>query len=92
MDGAYTSLGNYADADLSKLVAAAAAALHLSEYDVIRWFGREALPLLARKYPALFERRTRPRRASALDVRDTGIGMTEEIQRRCLDAFFTTKG
>lgn len=25
-------------------------------------------------------------------VRDTGIGMTEEVRRRCLEPFFTTKG
>jgi hypothetical protein len=62
LDGAYTSLGNYSDDDLSTLVAASATALGLPEYDVVRWFGREALPLLARKYPTLFERynSTRP--------------------------------
>lgn len=27
----------------------------------------------------------------ALDVRDTGIGMTEEMRQRCLEPFFTTK-
>jgi hypothetical protein len=62
LDGAYTSLGNYEDEDLSRLVAASARTLGLAEYDVVRWFGREALPLLARKYPALFARypSTRP--------------------------------
>lgn len=59
--GAYTSLGNYDDADLARLVSAAARSLNLSEYDVVRWFGREALPLLARKYPGLFEQHTSTR-------------------------------
>jgi PAS domain S-box-containing protein len=27
-----------------------------------------------------------------IDVRDTGLGMTEEVRRRCLEPFFTTKG
>ena len=54
--GAYTSLGNYDDTDLSSLVSAAARSLNRRPYDIVRWFGREALPLLARKYPTLFAR------------------------------------
>lgn len=52
--GAYTSLGSYDDAELEALVAAAAAKLSLSRDEVLRWFGREAIPILARLYPHLF--------------------------------------
>ena len=55
LDGVYTSLGNYADEDLLKLVGAASQALGLPAEDVVRWYGRNALPLLAGRYPAFFE-------------------------------------
>jgi len=54
LDGSYTSLGSYADAEVVALVNAAAAALNLSAQDVLRWFGRRAMPLLAERYPAFF--------------------------------------
>ena len=52
--GAYTSLGSYPDDDLHRLVDQAAATLGMSPQDVIRWFGREALPALAVSYPEFF--------------------------------------
>ena len=55
LDGAYTSLGSYPDEDLAKLVSAASAALAMPVDDVVVWFGRNALPLFAGRYPQLFE-------------------------------------
>jgi heme-NO-binding protein len=56
LDGAYTSLGGYPDADFYGLVAAASSSLELPPDEVISWFGRRALPLLASSYPQFFER------------------------------------
>jgi hypothetical protein len=55
LDGVYTSLGSYPDEDLMKLVSAATDALDMPADDVVRWFGRNALPLFAVHYPQLFE-------------------------------------
>ena len=55
LDGIYTSLGSYPDPDLYKLVGAASAALQMPADAVLRWFGRNALPLLAQRYPKFFE-------------------------------------
>jgi hypothetical protein len=61
LDGAYTSLGSYPDAELTKLVEAASARLNLPPDEVIRWFGRRALPLMAANYPAFFTPHTTTR-------------------------------
>lgn len=58
LDGAFTSVGSYPDEDLMKLVAAASSALGVDEDDVLLWFGRKALPLLAERYPEVFEGQT----------------------------------
>lgn len=55
LDGAYTSLGSYPDQHLTRLVGAASDALETPPDEVVRWFGRSALPLLASSYPAFFE-------------------------------------
>jgi hypothetical protein len=62
VDGAYTSLGNYSDEEMMKLVGFASSALKMPADDVVRWFGRNALPLLAKKHPHFFEphQSTRP--------------------------------
>jgi hypothetical protein len=62
LDGAYTSLGSYPDEQMGKLVATGARMLSLSEAEVLRWFGREAMPALAKRYPMFFDKHpdTRP--------------------------------
>ena|SRR5579872_4899447 len=55
VEGAYTSLGSYPDIEMTRLVDAASTALKLSSDSVLRWFGRNAMPLLAQRYPAFFE-------------------------------------
>lgn len=55
LDGAYTSLGSYGDDELIKIVAAASIALKTPADEIIRWFGRNALPLMAGKYPGFFK-------------------------------------
>src|SRR5581483_7939145 len=52
--GAYTSLGNYEDAEIEALAAAAATALGVQRNDVLRWFGRKAIAVLAGQYPDFF--------------------------------------
>ena len=54
LDGAYTSLGSYSDDDLMKLVAAASSVLGITPEAVLRWVGREALPLEAERFPSFF--------------------------------------
>ena len=54
VEGAYTSLGSYEDAEMHALVAAAARRRGTSDKELLRWFGREAIPVFAERYPALF--------------------------------------
>ncbi len=54
LDGVYTSLGNYPDADLTTLVCAAATALSLSDDEVLRWFGQQAIRGMAQRWPEFF--------------------------------------
>jgi predicted hydrocarbon binding protein len=55
LEGAYTAVGSYADEDLLKLVSAASAALSKSADEIVRWFGRAAIPLLFQRYPHFFK-------------------------------------
>lgn len=54
-EGAYTSLGTYPDDEFMDLVGAACKLRDEGEEAVELWFGREALPLLAVRYPEFFE-------------------------------------
>jgi hypothetical protein len=54
LDGAYTSLGSYDDAEVFRLVEVASKALQIPPEDVLRWFGRRAMPLLVQRYPQFF--------------------------------------
>jgi len=54
LDGVYTSLGSYDDAEIMGLVSAAGNALSLTDDEVLRWFGRRAIPGMAKRWPAFF--------------------------------------
>lgn len=54
LEGAYTSLGSYPDSEVIRLVDAASTALGLSPGEVLRWFGRSAIPLLYERYAVFF--------------------------------------
>lgn len=51
LDGVYTSLGNYDDAEFEAIVVAASEALTLPRSEVLRFAGRRAFPLLVARYP-----------------------------------------
>ena len=54
LDGAYTSLGSYEDAQLFALVGAASKTTGQSHEELIRWFGREAMPTFAVAHAEFF--------------------------------------
>lgn len=62
LDGAFTALGTYPDGDALKLVGVASNALDVTPEAVLRWFGKSAIPLLAKTYPQFFDehKTTRP--------------------------------
>ncbi|PYV44651.1 MAG: heme NO-binding protein [Acidobacteria bacterium] len=62
LEGAYTSLGNYPDEHLMKLVGAASDMLRKPAGEIIRWFGCKSLSLFAERYPHFFNdhQSTRP--------------------------------
>lgn len=54
LDGSYTSLGSYPDEEIFALVGAASKALDVAPGEILRWFGRAAMPMLAERYGAFF--------------------------------------
>jgi hypothetical protein len=58
LTGAYTSLGNYPDEEVTKLVTVASKALNLPAQNILRWFGQRAMPLLIARYPEFFRDHT----------------------------------
>jgi hypothetical protein len=55
VEGAYTSLGSYPDAQLFAIIDAASQTLQIEPRELIRWFGKRALPRLASANPKWFE-------------------------------------
>ena len=53
-DGVYTSLETYDDDDLFDIVTAASKALGLPQNNVIRWFGKAAMPHFKKLYNGFF--------------------------------------
>lgn len=52
--GVYTTLGNYPDAELVKLLGALSLRTGKSCEEALQWFGRLSMPFLARRYPEFF--------------------------------------
>ena len=59
VEGAFTSVGSYADDDLYALVRVASQALGREQDDVLRWLGSRAIPMLVSRYPQFFADHTR---------------------------------
>ena len=55
LQGAYTALGNYSDAELIELAEAASARLDAPLDDVVRILGRLSFPPLIGRYPVFLE-------------------------------------
>jgi hypothetical protein len=60
-EGAYTAVGSYPDEQFMSLVASACDRFGLEPDDLVRWFGKRAMPLFAARYPAFFESHTSTR-------------------------------
>jgi heme-NO-binding protein len=54
LEGVYTAVGTYPHQELHQLVVAASSKLDKPADEIVRWFGRSSLPLLAGLYPGFF--------------------------------------
>ncbi len=54
LDGVYTSLGNYDDAEIVQLLSVVASTLSVSDDEALRWFGQKAIPKMAKRWPDFF--------------------------------------
>ena len=61
LTGAYTSVGTYPHEELLALVGAASAATGRETQELVRWFGREAIPLLYARHAVFFDPHTTTR-------------------------------
>jgi hypothetical protein len=59
--GAYTAVGSYPDEAFMALVGAAVERFEVEPDDLVRWFGKRSIPLLATRYPVFFEGHTSAR-------------------------------
>jgi hypothetical protein len=60
-DGTFTSLGNYPDALLRRLVATVGKRAQKTPGEALQWFARYTMPMLAGQYPHLFAGHTTTR-------------------------------
>lgn len=60
-DGAYTSLGNYPDHEFVALLTSLAKHRKADPQELLSWFGRQSMPLLAARYPEFFSSHRRLR-------------------------------
>lgn len=56
VEGSYTAVGSYPDEDLLTLVGTGSRSLGVPVDELVRWFGRECIPLLKHRFPVFFER------------------------------------
>jgi hypothetical protein len=55
VEGAYTSLGSYPDEEFVALLQALPSHVGMAPDDLLHWFGRASIPLLAQRYPVFFD-------------------------------------